>query len=359
MARVRAYGHTRARVPLTCLVSLLCGACEEPEPGLAALPELPFEVAREQLLVRSDIELCEGDFARWEGFVDWAEVYLDAELPETLELYVWGAGGFDAVELCGFEASGCYRESQGVVTSELLSVEHELVHVLTQGYTSRDSFFAEGLAEALSGRTQLGQYGPVFPVSGSLAVDYPSAGHFVRWLLELRGPAPLIAHMNSAGEVEDFEASYGESLDEMSAAFFATAPASYPALHDHAVPGFTPEGEGRWSSELDFSCAREDVRGTALGREVLRELEIPSSGFYALWSSAGRVRGRLKSSEADASGAPGLVSGFVFPGAQIAAGPIEAGVYEIGVLATPGVEQGVVWVWESLSAAPVIPGAAP
>lgn len=349
--------HGALRRRTTFVIALALSGCGDDDAG-AALPELPFEYTSAHLEIHSDIERCAGDLARWDSFIEYAAAYLGATIPQSVALYVWEPESFDGVEICGFASGGCYRQIDGIVYSSSHAVEHELVHVLTQDYASSDSFFKEGLAEALSSPTQFGQFGPVFPVQGSLQVDYASAGHFVRWLLESHDRAALIAHLNSDGSVGQFEQRYGD-LGVVTAEFFATAAPHYPGLHEYPTPSFEQRAARLWSSELEFDCAHDDVRATRGGLEVIRELTIPASGFYAFWTSTGgRIRGNIKSIELQAAD-PVLGYSFVFPGDEIAAGPIAAGTYEIGVAAPAGVDSGVVVVWESLTTAPVFPGDLP
>ncbi|WP_106390854.1 hypothetical protein [Enhygromyxa salina] len=330
----------------------LCACIDDgPRDDKVAPPELPFEYATERLTIHSDIQRCEGDFARWESFISHAETYLGLTVSGAVELNVWETEDFDGERYCGGDWGGCYRRAGQRIYSGAATVEHELVHAVASELANRDAFFEEGLAEALSASPQFGRYAPWFPVKGSGDVDYPSAGHFVRWLLETRGPDPLLSHMSAPGGVTEFEAIYAQSLTEMTAEYFADAASSYPRLHDYPAPAFEAQGEGLWSSVIEFDCAGDDVRGAADGLEAIRELTVPKTGFYAIWSSAGgRVRGREKTGSGNA---------FAVVGDQIAAGPIEAGTYEVGIVGPPGVDSGVVIVWESLTARPVPPGGLP
>ena len=284
---------------------------------------------------------------------------LDVITPRLVDLYVWESDDFDGQLYCGGDWGGCFRHSTDRIYSGAATVEHELVHAITTDFPNRDAFFEEGLAEALSMATQFGQYAPRFPVGSSADVDYPSAGHFVRWLFETRGIEPLLAHMDTDGGIAQFEAIYEQSLDDLTSTYFTDAAWRYPRLYDYPTPSFEVQGDELWSSDLDFACSRDDIRGAKDGLEAIRELTLPKSGYYAIWSSTGgRIRGRAKSVDAQASSS---VAGYAFalPGGELATGPLEAGPYEVGVVAPPGVESGVIVVWESLAPVPVPPGGLP
>lgn len=323
-------------------------------------PELPFAYHTEHLDIHSDIERCEGDLARWEGFIEYAEVYTSVSMPESVDMYVWEGRAFDGPSVCGGELGGCFRRSTRRIYCGVAVCEHELVHAVTADLANHDSFFIEGLAEALFNPNQFGQFAPTFPVTSSSDVDYASAGHFVRWLLETYGPTSLIAHMSAPGGVAEFEAIYKVPLEDMIAAYFTTAAPKYPALYDYPTPDFEPVGDARWSSTLDFSCDHDDIRGTDEGRAAIRRLTIPKTGSYAFWTSTGGpIYGRAKSVTSDEDAGEIFGSAFDLPPGVIAIIPVNAGIYEIRVIATPGVETGVVMVWSSLSAEPVFPGGIP
>lgn len=342
----------RPRHALVLLALAAAGACGElpDDPVDWAPPDLPFEYSTEHLEIHSDVERCEGDFARWEGFIDYAEDYLGLTMPDSVEVYVWEPENFDSAAVCrGVGLSGCYRTSEGVVFSSAYAIEHELVHALTDPLANHDAFFSEGVATALASPTAFGEYGPTFPVKDPKAVDYASAGHFVRWLLEVYGAPHLLMHMSMVGGEPEFEAVYGEDLATLTTDYFANAATNYPILYRHSVPAFELQAEGVWSAALDFSCDRGDVRGTKDGLEVIRELTLPKSGFYAFWSSTG---GPIRARQ-------GSVNAFALTGDEIAGGPVEAGVYEISVTAPPDVEFGTVIVWEDQATVPAFPGQTP
>lgn len=348
------------------MVLILPAACRSDDADSGAEevspPELPFEYATEHLVVHSDIERCAGDFARWDGFVEFAVAYLDEPTPEEpLEIYVWEASNFDGEALCGYWTGGCFYESTGISYASSYSVEHELVHSLTRDYATWDSFFVEGLAEALSGANQFGHIGPIFPVRGSSHVEYASAGHFVRWLLETRGRDLLVMHMNGNGGVAQFEDIYGVAFDTLTEAYYTTASWLYPRLYRYPANSLEIEAEKMWSSELEFSCDRDDVRGTKDGLMVVRELTILETDYYAFWTSAGGpiIGARVDYPKDEADFNPTFGHGFNFPADQITVAPISAGVYEIGIVAAGGVDTGVVMVWKHASTIPVPPEAFP
>lgn len=354
-------GHTWRYLWATLVaawVAAWVGCGEEP----STPPPLPFSYSSAHLELHSDSERCGGDLAQWDGFVDFAAERLGVETLDSLPVYVWEPAAFDGVELCGFEAGGCFRASEGVVYTSTAELEHEIVHVLTQGLASSDSFFDEGLAEAMSGRTQFGQYPPYFPVSGSTEVDYASAGHFVRWLIETEGLDQLLAYMDGDGSIAAFEARYGGTggtLADITAAYFEQAAPRYRAMYRHPWPSMSAEAGPLWSSDLEVSCAAEDVRSTRDGYEVLRELSISEAGTYAFWTSMG---GRIRATVVDVvepGDAAQLGLSFMFAGGDIGVASLPAGSYEIAALAPAGVTAGTIHVWANDASVPVFPGAQP
>ncbi len=341
------------------LLVVLAGAgCEQDEPDVEALdpPDLAFDYATEDLTIEADTLRCAGDLQRWQAFADFVESYLGRKLPAPVELYVWDQqDDFGGIPHCGL-VSGCLDYESGRVFAVDESVEHELVHAVAAVFPNRDAFFSEGLAVALSGSTEFGPYAPVFPVARPEDVDYVSAGHFVRWLIETHGIEAVIDHLESSGSLAQFEQRFGP-LDEVVEAFVSTAPAVYPPLYVHPTPTLDERGVEIWASELDVDCDAHDVVGAKDGIEIIRLLTVPKSGFFSLWSSTGGPIRATSIATADANPSPLL--GFEVPASAIGALPIEAGTYELAVLAPPGVEAGELWVWAQHAANPVVPGAEP
>lgn len=334
--------------------ALLLAACSEAE-GADAAPELAYHYTTPHLEVHADIERCEGDLARLEGFIDQLEDTLAVEMPYDVDLYVWSNEDFDGLTLCGIDRSGCFRDSQRRIFSSVGVIEHELVHAITTGLGNRDAFFREGIAEALSGSTEFGLYPPVFPVPRSRNVDYRSAGHFVRWLLEAGGPEAMVDYLSiKNADVEDFRSVYSDLLsDDFTADFYADAKPGYPRVYEHAAPALQRDSEITWSSDLEFDCGHDDVRRTDEAMMVMRELTIPEPGFYAFWTSTG---GEISIRERYASPSP--TARFASPG--IHARSLAAGTHEIGVTAPIGTQTGVLHVWLDENIVPTWPtGAEP
>jgi hypothetical protein len=333
--------------------TMLSIGCAEPEqlgdpPELA---ELDYHYTTEHLEVHADIERCGGDLARWDGFVEHVETYLDVEMPYVVDLYVWTDSGFDGPSLCGIDRSGCFRDSRQSIYSAMVAVEHELVHAVTSDLGNRDAFFREGVAEALSGSTKFGLYPPMFPADRSRDVDYRSAGHFVRWLLEANGPAAMVEYLSIAGaDLDEFESVY---FTNYQGKFYAEAEASYSRVYEHPAPPLIHDSAISWSSTLSFDCSREDVRQTEEGRVAMREFEVPEAGYYAFFSSAGggiSIRERaLALDHTTHINEPGIHERW-----------LRAGSHEISVVANGDEASAVLHVWLDESLVPTLPeGAEP
>jgi hypothetical protein len=322
--------------------------CAEPEqigdpPELA---DLEYHYTTENLQIHTDVERCAGDLARWDGFVEHVETYLDVDMPYVVDLHVWSDANFDGPALCGIDRSGCFRDSRQAIYTAMVAVEHELIHAVTADLGNRDAFFREGVAEALSGSTQFGLYPPTFPAGRSREVDYRSAGHFVRWLLETGGPEPMVDYLSTSGaDVDEFEAIYFSDFEQK---YFAEAEPSYARVYEHPAPALVRDGAISWSSELIFDCSREDVRRGDPGLVVMRDFEVPEPGYYAFSSSTGgaiSIRERARALEHTVH----------LDGAGIHARWLHAGSHEISV-AGEGDEAGAtLHVWINEATVPTLP----
>jgi hypothetical protein len=328
--------------------TMLAMGCAEPEqlgdpPEVA---ELEYHYTTEHLQIHTDVERCAGDMARWDGFVEHVETYLDVEMPYVVDLYVWSDSNFDGPALCGIDRSGCFRDSRQSIYTAMVAIEHELVHAITADLGNRDAFFREGVAEALSGSTQFGLYPPAFPAGRSREVDYRSAGHFVRWLLESGGPAPMVEYLSMAGaDVDEFESIYFGDFEQK---FFAEAEPSYSRVYEHPAPALVQDGVISWSSELVFDCGREDVRRGEQGLVALREFEVPEAGYYAFFSSTGgaiSVRERAKA----------LDHTVHLTSAGIQARWLDAGSHEVSVVAADTESSAMLFVWLNEATVPTFP----
>ena len=347
-------------MPKLCAISfalVALTACDAPPSDTAAEPfeppELPFRYTTADLHIHADTQRCEGDLARWQAFVDFASAYLGVAPSTPIEVYLWDQqADFSDLPYCGGVVGGCLEAASGRVYTTDASLEHELVHALVRAQTNTDAFFSEGLAVALAGPTAFGPYPPAFPVASPAEVDYVSAGHFVRWLLEREGPAAVLAHMRGPGELGDFEARFG-SYPALVDDFYASAPDTHAALHDPSVPTLELLDEGLWFSALELSCSASDVRGGHAGLEIVRELTLSESGVYSLWSSTkGSITARLDTPSSS-------LRGFEIPPSSIGALALEAGNYTLTVGAAAGVEAGELWIWRQPHGVPVSPEEAP
>jgi hypothetical protein len=313
---------------------MLAVGCAEPEqlgdpPELA---ELDHHYTTEHLEIHADVERCAGDLARWDGFVEHVETYLDVEMPYVVNLYIWTDANFDGPSLCGIDRSGCFRDSRQSIYTASAAIEHELVHAVTADLGNRDAFFREGVAEALSGSTRFGLYPPTFPADRSRDVDYRSAGHFVRWLLEIDGPEPLVEYLSIAGaDVDEFESIY---FADFQTEFYADAEPSYSRVYEHPAPALVHDGAISWSSELVFDCSRE--------------FEVPEAGYYAFYASNGggiSVRERKVALDHTAN----------LNNRGIQARWLHAGSHEISVIAAEGDETATLYVWLNETMVPTLP----
>lgn len=226
--------------------------------------------------------LCEGDLRYLQGEVDRIEQTLGLQMhrPADVVLYRQRTD-------CD-SPQGCYDRRPHRVRATWASISHELVHAVARGRGPRKknrAFFREGIAEAISDHTHFPRHltwpSENLPISSSAGLDYETAGHFSRWLLEHHGSAGLRALLRG----ESFAAVYGESIEDAEQRWVAEAPWLYPHLDPCPYPPLLADADG-WAEALPLDCSRDDVRaGGFVGLlETCRSFEIETPGLYWLAS---------------------------------------------------------------------------
>src|SRR4029453_3407671 len=115
-------------------------------------------------------------------------------------------------------AGGCYYAASRTVVTEYWAAGHELGHAISYQWGSPDRFYAEGVAQAFCGeRTGFGYTLPSAGLGLTELVRTDDAAHFIRWLYERHGVAPLrvLFEKSRAGDRSSaeraFVAAYGVS----------------------------------------------------------------------------------------------------------------------------------------------------
>ena len=116
----------------------------------------------------------------------------------------------------------------------------------------------------------------------SSAVDYRTAGHFSRWLLETHGGERYRELLRASGSArEAFRTTYDISFEDAQAQFYAEAPYSYGVLVACEHPELEPDGALSWSETFDVDCDTPNVYSSERGMGAFRVLTITEGGHYA------------------------------------------------------------------------------
>jgi hypothetical protein len=233
--------------------------------------------------------------------------------------FYWLTPGDLEGDLCA-AGYGCAYPHEDVIYSTIIPAEHEIVH--TEIDAQPPSVLVEGAAEVFG---SIGSpWGPNPRDLDPLLDDdripggaYQTAGRFSRFIIERHGLEAYFALYEAldgdAGRealAEATEQTLGIALDDLVASFATTKACSVDRWRyfDHecsAVPLTPWESPTRWRTEIDLSCAADDVIGprkrSAPPYEgviwTLRALEVEQAGLY-----------RLELASADASAELGLFS---------------------------------------------------
>ncbi|MEM7154871.1 MAG: hypothetical protein AAF799_18620 [Myxococcota bacterium] len=252
--------------------------------GVACAPEYRYETEQVRVALTDDFDagFCAGDMQFLQNQVDRVEERLGLQMrsPVDVVLYLGDPEG------CSGTAAGCYQPGRHRISSNVIAINHELVHAVTWNAKRirGDTFFSEGIAEALESSER-------FPRRVSLPsenlgrlqssnVSYPVAGHFTRWLLEEHGPAAIMSLLDGA----DFSAVYGESILTAEERWLETAPWFYPRIDPCPHAPLHPSEDG-WHETITLDCSADDT--FSYGFEQLsscRSFDIPEEGLYLLES---------------------------------------------------------------------------
>lgn len=229
-------------------------------------------------IVSTDQPLCRGDIVEIEQAIMHAREILDVAPSDLIPIHIYDRYA-DVDASCPSGASGCY--SEGEVHSLWQSVEHEIVHAVDAPLGSVPLFWNEGIAEAISGRTSRGatDIASNLEITESGELDYRSAGHFVRWLLEVHGAAEL----RRLARGESFSEAYGLDLDVAIADYETDAPWSYPHWNPCRGERIAPVSPGSWVSRIEIDCdAASSTTRNSWGVGATRTIDIEEPGTYRL-----------------------------------------------------------------------------
>ncbi|MCH9685496.1 MAG: hypothetical protein K0V04_28950 [Deltaproteobacteria bacterium] len=261
------------RIATAVVSGLLTTGCSE-----VTFPAIQYETQRARIGTTFDFELCAGDLELVDRQVGAIEERLGVERASRISLYLYELGQLP----CENSPFGCYFREQDAVATLPFAIDHELVHAVARGQSFENRFWSEGIAEAVKGEGTFNPYTPAlatYAQSDSARLDYATAGHFVRWLVETRGLASLQRIVAGEPQAEVL----GASIEQLAAEYDAAAPFAFPDWSPCAHPPLPATGDGVWEERLEFDCQSTDahrLRGGP-GPTVSRSIEVPA-GTYRL-----------------------------------------------------------------------------
>jgi hypothetical protein len=268
--------------PVTVGVLTIAG-CQQPS-------EIRYETEHLRIGTDFDEPLCQGNLDHLERVVTTASTSLSTQIVKPVEVYVWDIWQWqeETQKWCSEEANGCFRD--GVVYASEASLDHELIHAVVETIADPPSFWDEGAAEALqSHRTIFGHSDPTVTLEREgTEVDYLTAGHFSRWLLETYGDELYGKLLRAGGSArEAFESTYEMSIEQAQAQYLEAAPYSYGARVGCEAPEL-PQSDDvlGWAETIEVDCSHSDVYGGSSGMAVRRVLTIPEQGDYTITTTS-------------------------------------------------------------------------
>jgi hypothetical protein len=250
-------------------------------PACAELPEIRYETEHALIGTSFDAPLCAFDLARVDRHVGMVEELLDARDADKIEVYVYG----EVPEQCepGF---GCYDRRREIVLTTWGALEHEVVHAVVARFAEPSLFWDEGAASALDGD---GAFRGVDAIDTELDetravdLDYNTAGHFARWLLEFETPDKFRSVLEGA----DFSDTYGFDLDQAQARYEVEAPHSYPPWFECGGAPLPSETESVWHERVEISCEAQGGSRTEGGPFSIVRSVVLEEGIYEIDTSGG------------------------------------------------------------------------
>jgi len=281
LRRVRC--HQRSEILLaraTHLVALaIASSCAADD---VSLPPIRYETSKATIGTSFEEPLCEGDLQHIDARIRYLEEVFDAHSDDLVEIYLYR----EKPPECPI--FGCFVHGR-YIASEWTALDHELVHAVVSRIGRPEPFWSEGNAVAFSGgRSQAGTADITEQIPlDARSLDYVSAGHFMRWLVEQKGGPSQIQKLLVP---EPFSNVYGMSEADAEAEFLQTAPWSYPPLFPCSAPELGG-AVGQWEEEVAVDCESADTLSrTGYCATVVRSLRVEDPGMYELVSAGGNVR---------------------------------------------------------------------
>jgi hypothetical protein len=266
------------RASFVGVTSLCTGllACQEPLP--------PIRYVTDKALIGTDFEeeVCPWQLEAVDNQIRFVEDMLGAPSDEKITIYAY------AEDPPNCDVAGCYTfDDSGVIKTLWAAIDHEVVHAVEDRFVDRPrTFWSEGTAVALEEKGTHEGWSLVMDninVTHYHDLDYATAGHFVRWLLENEDPTLIRRKLLG----EHTTPVYGRSIEDLAAAYEAERPHAYPPWFPCPYPALPEPQPGHWTETIDISCDHpEGTAGENYRRSVVRSVEL-SAGRYALETIGG------------------------------------------------------------------------
>lgn len=256
-------------------VGIGASACQEP------LPAIRYVTEKALIGTDFDEEVCPYQLEAIDHQIRFVEDMLQAPSDEKVTIYAY------ANDLPGCDALGCSYPEDDIIKTNWAAIDHEVVHAVVARFAAEPKvFWSEGIAVALEEKGTHEGWSRVMEnvgITDFRQLDYSTAGHFVRGLLE--DEEPLLIRRVLEGESTD--AVYGQSIEELAAAYEVGHPYAYPPWFPCDYPALPSPEEGRWMETIDVSCDHpEGTAGENYRRSVVRSVEL-AAGTYALETVGG------------------------------------------------------------------------
>lgn len=225
-------------------ITLACSACLD-------LPPIQYETEKAIIGTNFDVTLCQDDLDRIDQHIVFVEDMLDAASDDKIEIYIYASS---PPRCPGPEGNSCYDPRRKIIRTHWSVLEHEIVHAIVDRFAQPPPFWNEGIAVALDGD---GSHPGVATVMQSIHVDdaadldYATAGHFIRWLLEEQDPARIRPILRGAA----FEPTYDLPFAEAVALFEQERPYAYPPWFPCSYPALPLDDDGVvWRETVKTTC---------------------------------------------------------------------------------------------------------
>ncbi len=263
----------RRQLASIAVMALASSACLD-------LPPIQYETEKAVIGTDFDAPLCPHDLDRIDRQIAFVEDMLGAASDEKIEIYIYSG----QPPRC-YGGISCYDTRRNMVRTHWGSLEHEVVHAVVARFAEPTVFWSEGIATALDGNGTFNGVASVVDssrVDDTMDLDYATAGHFVRWLLEEHDPMKIRPVLEGTA----FESVYGMPFPDAASQFEREQPFAYPPWFPCDYPPLDG-ADGEWGEKVEIGCGTPGGSSTEGGPfSVLRTVEL-EPGSYEIQTQGG------------------------------------------------------------------------